>query len=384
MQQKYLSIRQASLDLCKGLEPEDFVLQPIEDVSPAKWHLAHTTWFFENFILKKHLPNYKEFHPQFAYLFNSYYESEGQRTLRHQRGDLSRPTVSEVFAYRAYVDENINTLLLNATEEVKTLLELGLQHEQQHQELLLTDLKYSLALNPMDVAVLDINEQEGQAKAAEFLHLPEGSFEIGFKDKGFCFDNELGVHKVFLHEFEISDSLITNREWIQFIEDQGYSNPLLWHSEGWAWVKNNNIQAPLYWEKTRNNDWSVYTLNGRKPLNQESPATHISWYEASAFAEWRGMRLPTEFEWEIASAKYSWGKRWEWTTSAYQAYPGYEKAAGALGEYNGKFMVNQMVLRGASIATPDNHSRKTYRNFFHPHLRWQFTGLRLCKKQTVQ
>lgn len=379
MLEKYLNTRNHTLEICRNLEPEDYVLQPIQDVSPAKWHLAHTTWFFENFILKPNLAGYKEFHPRYAYLFNSYYESEGERTLRHQRGDLSRPTVSEVMAYRQNVDEAMKKLLPNANAEVLKLIQLGLQHEQQHQELLITDLKYSLALNPLDVAVLNINEQSSSGVKHGFAKIDAGIYTIGHQSDDFCFDNELGVHQVYLHDFEIEKNLVDNADWLAFIADGGYKNPLHWHSEGWAWVKENNIEAPLYWSKAQDGSKQVYTLNGNEILNEQCPVTHISFYEAAAYADWAGHRLPTEFEWEIAAEKFSWGQRWEWTNSAYLTYPGYSKADGALGEYNGKFMVNQMVLRGASIATAKNHSRITYRNFFHPHLRWQFTGLRLCK-----
>ena len=380
MLEKFLNTRSHSLEICKNLVPEDYVLQPIQDVSPAKWHLAHTTWFFENFILKPNLPGYKEFHPRYAYLFNSYYESEGERTLRHQRGDLSRPTVNEVKAYRQHVDEAMKKLIPNANAEVLSLLQLGLQHEQQHQELLITDLKYSLALNPLDISVLNINEQSNSGVKHGFAKIDAGIYTIGHQAEGFCFDNELGVHQVYLHDFEIEKSLVDNADWLAFIADGGYENPLHWHSEGWTWVKENNIQAPLYWSKAQDGSMQVYTLNGNEALNEQSPVTHISFYEAAAYADWAGHRLPTEFEWEIASEKFSWAKRWEWTNSAYLPYPGYSKVEGALGEYNGKFMVNQMVLRGASIATAKDHSRKTYRNFFHPHLRWQFTGLRVCKR----
>jgi ergothioneine biosynthesis protein EgtB len=380
MLEKFLNTRSHSLEICKNLVPEDYVLQPIQDVSPAKWHLAHTTWFFENFILKPNLPGYKEFHPRYAYLFNSYYESEGERTLRHQRGDLSRPTVNEVKAYRQHVDEAMKKLIPNANAEVLSLLQLGLQHEHQHQELLITDLKYSLALNPLDISVLNINEQSNSGVKHGFAKIDAGIYTIGHQAEGFCFDNELSVHQVYLHDFEIEKSLVDNADWLAFIADGGYKNPLHWHSEGWTWVKENNIEAPLYWSKAQDGSMQVYTLNGNEALNEQSPVTHISFYEAAAYADWAGHRLPTEFEWEIASEKFSWAKRWEWTNSAYLPYPGYSKAEGALGEYNGKFMVNQMVLRGASIATAKDHSRKTYRNFFHPHLRWQFTGLRVCKR----
>lgn len=379
MRETYLNVRNHTTSICKNLEPEDYVLQPIQDVSPAKWHLAHTTWFFENFVLKPNLSNYQEFHPKYAYLFNSYYESEGARTLRHQRGDLSRPTVKEILAYRRYVDEHMLNFIPYAQSEVLGIIHLGLQHEQQHQELLITDLKYSLSLNPLNIGILNLNEQDAETAVSGFTKIDEGVYEIGYRGDSFCFDNELGIHKTYVNDFEISNRLVTNSEWLAFIADGGYKNPLLWHSEGWSWVKENQISAPLYWENESDDSISVYTLHGRIALDKSAPVTHISFFEAAAFAEWSGHRLPTEFEWEIASKFLNWGSRWEWTNSAYLPYPGYQKAAGALGEYNGKFMVNQMVLRGASIATPPNHARNTYRNFFHPHLRWQFTGLRLCK-----
>lgn len=379
MQETYLNVRNHTTGICKNLEPEDYVLQPIQDVSPAKWHLAHTTWFFENFVLKPNLSSYQEFHPKYAYLFNSYYESEGARTLRHQRGDLSRPTVKEILAYRRYVDEHMLNFIPNAQPEVLGIIHLGLQHEQQHQELLITDLKYSLSLNPLNIGILNLNEQDAETAVSGFTKIDEGVYEIGYRGDSFCFDNELGIHKTYVNDFEISNLLVTNSEWLAFIADGGYKNPMLWHSEGWSWVKENQISAPLYWENESDDSISVYTLHGRIVLDKGAPVTHISFFEAAAFAEWSGHRLPTEFEWEIASKFLNWGSRWEWTNSAYLPYPGYQKAAGALGEYNGKFMVNQMVLRGASIATPPNHARNTYRNFFHPHLRWQFTGLRLCK-----
>ena len=375
----YTSVRNHSVAICAPLEPEDYVLQPIPDVSPPKWHLAHSTWFFENFILKTHLADYKEFHPGYTFLFNSYYESVGKRTFRQERGHLSRPTVNEVLVYRNYVDENMRQLISEKGDdpEVTLLLELGLHHEQQHQELLYTDIKFSLSLNPLDIKIADITEYTSIDKSRSWIKMPEGLYDIGFEGQGFCFDNELNRHSVFLNSYKISDKLITNGEWLEFINSGAYANPLLWHSEGWSWLNENHIEAPLYWEKSADNKWNYYTLDARKEINLSAPVAHISYFEAAAFADWAGKRLPTEAEWEAAADNFDWGKRWEWTNSAYLPYPGYRKAEGAIGEYNGKFMINQMVLRGASVATPENHSRKTYRNFFSASASWQFTGLRL-------
>ncbi|MCB1025236.1 MAG: ergothioneine biosynthesis protein EgtB [Acidobacteria bacterium] len=376
----YSQIRKYTEAICEPLEIEDYVPQPIQDVSPAKWNIAHTTWFFEEMILKKFVPGYQEFRPGFGFLFNSYYNTIGERTLRHKRGDLARPTVSEVFNYRKHIDENMHELLVrDPGEDVCELVILGINHEQQHQELLITDLKYTFGVNPIfpvyrdDLALVE----KGETKRDGFVGFKGGICEIGFSGEGFHFDNELGRHKVYLEDFSISRDLISNSEYIEFIEDGGYRDHRLWHSEGWDWVNQNDVGAPLYWSK-QDGVWRQFTLAGLKKVNPENPVCHVSFYEASAFAEWKGMRLPTEFEWEAASAKFEWGLRWEWTTSAYLPYPNFKTADGAVGEYNGKFMVNQKVLRGASVATSPNHSRNTYRNFFHPHLRWQFTGIRLA------
>ncbi|MBA3785724.1 MAG: ergothioneine biosynthesis protein EgtB [Acidobacteria bacterium] len=377
----YTYIRNYTEEICEPLETEDYIPQPIVDVSPAKWNVAHTTWFFEEMILKKFAPDYREFDKQFGYLFNSYYNSIGERTLRDHRGDLSRPTVKRVFEYRKYVDEKMREFLKqDLSEEVRELLVLGFNHEQQHQELLITDLKYTFSVNPTFPVYKEgfALVETGEIEPNGFAEIEGGIYEIGFQGEGFHFDNELGRHKVYLDDFKICKNLITNREFLEFIEDGGYENHLLWHAEGLDWVRQNEINSPLYWHKI-DGEWFQFTLGGLRKLRPENAVCHVSFYEAAAFAEWKKMRLPTEFEWEVASDRFDWGLRWEWTGSAYLPYPNFKKPAGALGEYNGKFMINQMVLRGASVATPPNHSRKTYRNFFHPPLRWQFTGIRLAK-----
>jgi ergothioneine biosynthesis protein EgtB len=379
--EEYLQIRKYSEQICEPLQTEDYVVQPIVDVSPPKWHLGHTTWFFETFILKPFSVNYQVYNDEYNFVFNSYYETVGNRVIRTDRGNLSRPSVNEIYQYRAYVDEAMVKFLDGTlADEVKELLILGFNHEQQHQELLLTDIKYILGNNPLfpvysknQTEVLAVNETQ-----TVFVNIPEGVYEIGYDGKDFSFDNELNRHKVYLHDFSISKTLVNNAEFIEFINAGGYENFNFWHAEGWDWVKNNNISAPMYWHLI-DGKWFNYTLGGLLPIDLTAPASHISYYEAYAFASWKGMRLPTEFEWEIAAEHFNWGERWEWTESAYLPYPGFSKAPGAIGEYNGKFMVNQKVLRGASIATPKNHSRITYRNFFHPHLRWQYTGIRLVK-----
>ncbi|WP_144605119.1 ergothioneine biosynthesis protein EgtB [Algoriphagus algorifonticola] len=373
----YRRIRTHSIYLCSDLITEDFSLQASEEVSPPKWHLAHTSWFFEQFILVKYAEKYRVKHPHFNFLFNSYYNAMGQRTARNQRGLITRPSVEEVKEYRKYVDQAMEGLIRKDNPEINELIILGLNHEQQHQELLLTDLKYSFWFNPLDPIVMDIDEYPHEEKS-QWIEMDEGIYQIGYEGDSFCFDNELGRHKVYLHPYAISSALVTNGEYLEFIKSGAYSEPRYWHDEGWAWVKENNIEAPLYWEK-QNNTWTYYTLNGRKFLDPKASLSHVSFYEASAFASWKGMRLPTEFEWEAAQEKFNWGNRWEWTNSAYLPYPGFTIAPGALGEYNGKFMVNQMVLKGASVATPEGHSRPTYRNFFHPKYRWQFMGIRLAK-----
>jgi len=378
---KYSAIRGHSEKICEPLEIEDYVVQPIVDVSPPKWHLGHTTWFFETFILQPNFPDYQVFDPQYNFVFNSYYETIGARVIRTDRGNLSRPSVSDVYRYRKYVDEHMKILLQSnfMTSKTETLLELGLNHEQQHQELLMTDIKYILGHNPLFPAYKKDQILSNKISAnSEMIRFSEGVYEIGFKGEGFCFDNELGRHKVYLNDFEISSQLVTNGEFIEFIESGGYGDFRHWHAEGWDWVKENNGKAPLYWHFI-DGKWMHYTLNGLTEVNADEELCHINFFEASAFALWKEMRLPTEAEWEVASDQFDWGKRWEWTNSAYLPYPGFKKEPGAVGEYNGKFMVNQMVLRGASEATSLGHSRNTYRNFFQTKLQWQFTGIRLAR-----
>jgi ergothioneine biosynthesis protein EgtB len=375
----YNSVRKHTEMICQPLQTEDFVPQPVNFVSPPKWHLAHSTWFFEQFVLKEHLPDYKVFDDDFSFLFNSYYNTVGKRVFRADRGNITRPGVQEVFEYRAYVDMHMQILLQLKSEELKELLELGLNHEQQHQELLLTDIKYILGNNPIFPVYNENLDWENDTNTETgFVKIEEGIYEIGHDSEEFSFDNEHGRHKVYLHEFEISKALVTNAEYLEFINSDGYKNFKYWLDEGWSWVTENKIEAPLYWHKI-DGEWYNYTVYGLQKVNPEAVVTHVSFYEAAAFAEWKKMRLPTEFEWEIASEKFNWGKRWEWTNSAYLPYPNFKKPEGAIGEYNGKFMVNQMVLRGSSCATSPNHSRKTYRNFFHADERWQFNSIRLVK-----
>ena len=378
--EQYISTRKNTVSICEPLSVEDHLSQPIVDVSPPKWHLAHTTWFFETFVLRNRLDDYKLFDSTFPFLFNSYYENEGKRLERNKRGNLSRPSVAEVYEYRSYVDKHMQTLFSKELDQdVLDLIILGLNHEEQHQELLLTDIKYGLyeqVFHPIynsnftEFTDLSINSSMIEFKAQ--------IAEIGYKGDGFCFDNELSRHKTYLQDFKISKEVVSNAEWLEFIESGAYSDFKYWHSDGWEWVKANNISMPLYWEFD-GKDYFRFGLSGLKKLNLNEPISHISYYEAAAYAEFRGKRLPTEFEWEFASSKLNWGQVWEWTNSAYLAYPNFSKADGAVGEYNAKFMVNQMVLRGASIATAKGHSRPSYRNFFQANLRWQFTGLRLAE-----
>jgi ergothioneine biosynthesis protein EgtB len=376
----FLETRKHSEQICQPLEIEDYVVQPVADVSPPKWHLGHTTWFFEAFILKTHMPGYTIFHEDFSFVFNSYYEAVGKRVVRTDRGNLSRPSVKKVYEYRDYVTEHIKKLFeTEQSEELHDLLEIGIHHEKQHQELLVTDIKFILGNNPLLPEYSKTFEEHPIEKhEQDWISIEEGIYEIGHADDSFCYDNELGRHKVFLNPYQISNKLVTNAEYIEFISDGGYTRHDLWHAEGWDWVQQNNINNPLYWHRI-DEEWHHYTMAGLTKIEDAAPVTHISYFEAFAFAQWKGFRLPTEFEWEAAQQFFPWGTRWEWTESAYLPYPNYQKADGALGEYNGKYMVNQRVLRGGSVATPDNHTSPTYRNFFQTNLRWQFTGLRLVR-----
>ncbi len=376
----FLETRKYSEDLCSPLEIEDYVVQPIVDVSPPKWHLGHTTWFFEEFILKPHAKKYQLFDEDFSFVFNSYYETVGKRVVRSDRGNLSRPSVEKVYEYRTYVTKAIKAFFKQPQDqEILDLLEIGIHHEKQHQELLLTDIKYILGNNPLLPVYSDnFKEYPLETHAREWISMEEGLYEIGHDSTDFCYDNELGKHKVYLHPYQIANKLITNQDIIDFIAAGGYSQFDLWHAEGWDWVQQEGIKAPLYWHEI-NDKWHHYALKGLTIIDPNAPVAHISYFEAFAFAQWKGCRLPTEFEWEAAQQFFPWGNRWEWTESAYLPYPNYQKAPGALGEYNGKFMVNQKVLRGGSVATPKKHTRATYRNFFQTNLRWQYTGLRLVK-----
>lgn len=377
---KYQQIRQETLSFCKHLTIEDFSIQVVQFASPAKWHLAHTTWFFETFILNIYSENYKVFDDDFNFLFNSYYNNVGSRILQANRGNMSRPSIDKVFEYRDYVDKHMITLLNTTTNKrLLYLVTLGLNHEQQHQELLLTDVKYMLGHNPLfPVFNADYNLVKDYNTDDAFVSINAGNYTVGYQGDDFCYDNELGVHQVYLNDFEIHNHLVTNGEYLEFMNSGAYSDFNLWLDEGWTLVNQNNIKAPLYWHK-KDDEWYQYTLAGLQKVDPLALVSHVSFFEAQAFAEWKGMRLPTEFEWEIASRKFDWGKRWEWTNSAYLPYPNFVKENGAVGEYNGKFMSSKMVLRGASVATSKNHSRPTYRNFFNPVQRWQYTGIRLVK-----
>jgi len=374
-----LTTRKLTESICAPLEVEDYVPQPIGDVSPPKWHLGHTTWFFEQFVLVPYAPGYQVFHEDFSFLFNSYYNHAGDRVLRPNRGLMSRPPVREVMRYRKYVTDKMVEFMSmpELNEKILERIILGINHEQQHQELLVYDLKYILGNQPT-FPVYGNGFHTVATKDHNFKKFSEGIYEIGFLGDGFCFDNELGRHRVFLEAFEISDQLVTNGEYLEFITSGGYQNFDYWLDEGLNFIKKEGITAPLYWHR-KGGEWWNYTLKGFQKIDPALPVQHVSFYEASAFASWKGCRLPTEFEWEVAADQFDWGQLWEWTNSAYLPYPGFSKVPGALGEYNGKFMVSQHVLRGASVATPAGHSRPTYRNFFHPSSRWVFSGIRLAK-----
>jgi len=366
------------------LSAEDQTIQSMPDASPTKWHRAHTTWFFEQFLLKPYASGYAEFDPRFAFLFNSYYVAAGPRHARPERGLITRPTMAEVQAYRTYVDTAVEKLIRGASSAelgaIVPIVEIGLNHEQQHQELLWTDILHAFAQNPTDPVYDASWQMPSVASGDDHADLPAGIHSTGFEGPGFCFDNEQPYHQELIREARIARHLVTNGEWLEFMADRGYATPGLWLSDGWAVVEAEGWDAPGYW---RNIDgtWFSLTLGGLRPVDPAAPVLHISYYEADAYARWAGKHLPTEAEWEVAARegnlKDAFGVAWQWTRSAYLAYPGYRAAEGALGEYNGKFMVNQMVLRGSSLATPKGHERVSYRNFFHPPARWQFSGLRL-------
>ncbi|MGQ9897746.1 MAG: ergothioneine biosynthesis protein EgtB [Acidobacteriota bacterium] len=405
----YQVVRAVSKAICEPLETEDYVVQPMPDVSPPKWHLGHTSWFFETFILKAWVAGYRPFHPRYDYIFNSYYEAIGTRHPRPQRGLLTRPTVRDVYAYRAYVDAAMEQVIAHSDTPrwtaVQPILELGLHHEQQHQELLLTDIKAILAMNPLD-PVYSPHQQPALPAAgalpSDAWHvIEEGCYAIGHDGCGFAFDNEGPRHKVLLRSCRIAARPVTNGDFLAFIADGGYTRPDWWLSDGWATVKTHGWEAPLYWRRAADGTWETVTLHGVQPIAPQEPVCHISFYEADAYARWAGKRLPTEAEWEVVATRLPtvgnfyesgalhplpvsesgafWGDVWVWTASPYIGYPGFCPASGALGEYNGKFMCNQMVLRGGSCATSATHIRATYRNFFPPDARWQFTGVRLAE-----
>jgi ergothioneine biosynthesis protein EgtB len=381
--QRYTEIRGHSEHLSASLSAEDQCVQSMPDASPAKWHRAHTTWFFEQFVLGTFLPDYQAFDPDFCYLFNSYYEAVGPRHPRPNRGLLTRPSVEQIGAYRAHIDAAMLRLLSYGPAAAAPLIELGLQHEQQHQELLLTDMLHAFAQNPLAPAVLPTWQDPPPAVGtARFVDCAGGLVRIGHGGGRFCFDNETPAHTVFLPPYRIASHLVRNSDWLAFIADNGYRTATLWMSDGWAKVQSEGWSAPLHWREIDGRWWQM-GLRGLLPLEPDTPVRHVSWYEADAFARWAGMRLPTEAEWEAASAHPDVAELtdhvWQWTDSGYRPYPGYRPVAGAVGEYNGKFMINQMVLRGGSLATPSGHTRPSYRNFFHPDKRWQFSGVRLAR-----
>jgi len=407
---RFQRVRSDTLRLISGLSAEDMQIQTMPDVSPTKWHLAHVTWFFETFLAKCYLQGYREFDPGFGYLFNSYYEQVGQQWPRAQRGLLSRPSIDCIFAYRDHVETAIEKLIHSASGDdwtkIAPLIELGQHHERQHQELLLTDIKHVLSLAPEPHAAFDHQLPDANAPLeANYINMEGGLVEIGASHADFVFDNELPRHKRWQDDFEIASRPVSNSEYLEFIEDGGYEEPRLWLSDGWAWIKQHDIRHPLYW---RNNDagWQEYTLHGLARLQPGFPVTHVSAYEAAAFAEWKGARLPIETELELLARNYPaegillgdedryhpgaligsdnpeavFGGVWEWASSGYEPYPGYHPPDGAIGEYNGKFMSSQQVLRGGSCATERNHIRATYRNFFPANARWQFSGIRLAQR----
>ncbi len=402
----FRAVRAQTEKLCEPLETEDYVIQSVSEVSPPKWHLAHTTWFFEHFVLAEAQTDYQRFHPRYAYLFNSYYNLAGEYHPRVKRGVLSRPTVADIYKFRQHVTERMLDLIDSVTEEelarIEPTLTIGLNHEQQHQELLLADIKHILWCNPLEPIYREREDAPSQpVQPLGWLEFKGGLHETGFDNGSFAFDNESPRHAVFLNDFRIADRLVTNAEYLAFMADGGYKRSDLWLSDGWSTLNEQRWESPLYWEQ-REGEWWNFTLAGMRKVDPNEPVCHVSHYEADAYARWAGKRLPTEMEWELAAAgqklegnfvdseRYHvaplsngssqfFGDVWEWTQSAYLPYPGFTPLPGAVGEYNGKFMSSQMVLRGGSCATPESHIRPTYRNFFQPYLRWQFMGLRLAE-----
>jgi len=403
---RYERVRARTSSLAEPLSAEDCCVQSMPDASPVKWHIAHTSWFFETFILEQHDPDFRPFNAEFRILFNSYYNGIGEKHPRAQRGMLTRPSLAEVQAYRRHIDERMIELLTRpqVLPAISALVEIGLQHEQQHQELMLTDVKHLLSNNPLLPAYApETFKTDTQSLAFDWFEFASGVVEIGYCGNGFCFDNEMPRHRQFVERFAIASRLITNGEFLAFIEAGGYTDPAYWLSQGWDWVRDHHITRPLYWQRAEaghSSIWQEFTLYGLQPLDLARSAMHLSYFEADAYARWAGARLPTEAEWEHAAAEMSehvaverlhpqasdqpglsqlFGTSWQWTSSSYAPYPGYEPEEGLLGEYNGKFMVNQYVLRGSSCVTPAGHTRQTYRNFFPADARWQFTGIRLAK-----
>ncbi len=418
--QQYCTVRQQSLELCAPLTPEDMMVQSTPEASPAKWHLAHTSWFFETFLLREFAATYQPFHPDFLWLFNSYYNSVSDQPAKKLRASFSRPALAAILDYRRHVDRHLSALIEEGLpEEAERRLILGLHHEQQHQELLVTDIKHAFWSNPLRPAYRAATAfpAQSQLNPQRWIGLEGGLREVGSSGDSFCFDNEQPRHRVYLEPFELASRPVSCAEYLQFIEDGGYTRADLWLAEGWQTVQDQHWAAPLYWHRESGSDWSVFTLRGEQPLNTllATPVCHVSYFEADAFARWAGFKLPTEAEWEVAAASLRAGQSapsrfepapagmleggslhplaaddphafqlfggvWEWTASAYLGYPGYSAVPGALGEYNGKFMSSQMVLRGGSVATPASHIRETYRNFFPPSTRWQFSGIRLARR----
>jgi len=410
LEKRYRQIRQISEEICKPLALDDYGIQSMTDVSPPKWHLAHTTWFFETFILRDFFPKYRPFHPQYHFLFNSYYETLGAHHPRPKRGLLNRPTVMEIYRYRAYVDQHLLELICKNSssknqKEISLRVELGLQHEQQHQELLLMDIKHIYASNPLKPSYSCQNPPIKDSTAPlKWKEYPGGIIAMGHSENGFAFDNEKPKHEVFLQGYALSNRLVTNGEYLEFINAGGYQKTQYWLADGWIWIQDQKINAPLYWEKLEGH-WCLMKLSGFDELNEHEPVCHVSFFEAEAFAKWKGNRLATEAQWEnaaleldiegnfydqgylhpIAPFSFSedvqqiYGDLWEFTRSAYSPYPGFKPEPGSIGEYNGKFMCNQMVLRGGSCVTSRSHLRASYRNYFYPAMRWQFSGIRLAK-----